>query len=113
MNKIHIWLYIAVAVLIALSANYISAIWASKESKFSSPWLFAIIIVSPFVFITFGLVVSKLGVVVGSGTLDSLLTISTIIMGLFLFHEWSNISLYQYAGIALAVAGIVLMQFHK
>jgi drug/metabolite transporter (DMT)-like permease len=112
MNRVYVWLYIAVAVLVALSANYISAIWAGKESKFSSPWLLAII-VAPFVFITFGLVVSKLGVAIGSGTTDSLLTISAITMGLFLFHERNTISIYQYFGIALAVGGIVLIKMPK
>ena len=101
------------AVFAALSANYISAIWADKENKFSSPWLLAIIIISPFVFITFGLVVSKLGLAVTSGTVDALLTISTILVGLFVFREWGSMSLSQYAGIALAIGGIILMQFNK
>lgn len=113
MSKIQIWFYVAVAVLIALSANYISAIWAGKENKFSSPWLLVVVIISPFVFITFGLVVSKLGVTISSATIDLLLTMGTIFIGLFLFHEWSNLSLYQYLGIALSIGGIVLMQFYK
>lgn len=113
MSKIYVWIYITVAVLIALSANYISVIWASKENKFSSPWLLAVVVISPFVFITFGLVVSKLGVALTSGTVDSLLTVSTILVGLFIFHEWGNLSLYQYTGIVLAIGGIVLMQLNK
>ena len=112
MSKLQTWLYVGVAVLIALLANSISAIWASKENKFSL-WLLLLILISPLVFITFGLVTSKLGVVVSSGTIDSLLTIGTILIGLFLFNEWSSISMYQYAGIVFALIGIVLMQFPK
>ena len=92
---------------VALSANYISAVWAGKENKFSSPWLLAVVLISPLVFITFGLVVSKLGVVVTSATVDSLLTVSTIVVGLVVFQEWSSTSIYQYLGAALAVSGII------
>lgn len=113
MNKIHVWFYIVVAVFVALSANYISTIWASKENKFSSPWFLAVIIISPLVFITFGLVTAKLGLALTSGTVDALLTISTVLVGLFLFHEWNSLSLYQFTGIALSLVGIILMQFHK
>jgi len=112
MNKFQIWLYIISAVVIALTANSISAVWAAKESKFTI-WLLLLIIISPFVFITFGLVTTKLGLAVSSGTIDSLLTISTILVGLFLFKELGNISFYQYFGIAFSVTGIILMQFHK
>ncbi|MFA5933704.1 MAG: hypothetical protein WC795_00560 [Candidatus Paceibacterota bacterium] len=113
MSKIHIWFYIIAAVAIAVSANYISVIWANKENRFSSPWLLAVIFISPFVFITFGLVASKLGLAVSSATIDLLLTVSTVLVGLFVLGEWHSISLYQYFGIALAFGGIILMQFHK
>ncbi|MEK7668997.1 MAG: hypothetical protein AAB350_00180 [Patescibacteria group bacterium] len=112
MGKFQIWFYVISAVLIALAANSISAIWASKENKLTI-WLLLVVIISPFVFITFGLATTKLGLAVSSATVDSLLTISTILVGLFLFHEWSNVSLYQYFGMTLALLGIVLMQFHK
>jgi hypothetical protein len=112
MNKFQIWLYIIGAVAVALTANSISAIWAGKESKFTI-WLLALILISPFVFITFGLVTSKLGVTISSGTVDSLLTISTIIVGLFLFNESGGISIYQYVGIGFSLVGIVLMQITK
>ena len=104
------WLYIIGAVFIALLANSISAVWASKENKFTI-WLLPVIIISPIVFITFGLVTSKLGLTISAATIDSLLVISTILVGLFLFHEWNTISLYQYIGISLAAMGIIFMQF--
>src|SRR3989344_9290231 len=113
MSKFQIWLYVISAVIVAVLANSVSAIWASKEDKFTSLWFLLVIIISPLVFITFGLVTSKLGLAVSSGTIDSLLTISTILVGLFIFHEWNNISLYQYIGIVFTVLGIILMQFQK
>ncbi|MDO8471390.1 MAG: hypothetical protein Q7S49_02170 [bacterium] len=113
MNKLRIWLYIISAVAVAVTANSISTVWASKENKFTSIWFLLLIIISPLVFITFGLVTSKLGLSISSATIDSLLTVATILVGLFVFHEWNNISLYQYIGIFLTISGIVLMQFHK
>jgi multidrug transporter EmrE-like cation transporter len=104
------WIYVAGALLIAVLANSVSAVWASKDEKFSL-WLVAVVLISPLVFITFGLVASRLGVAIGSATIDSLLTLSTIAVGLIIFGEWSKISPYQYLGIALVVIGIFFMQF--
>lgn len=113
MSKLQIWAYTIGAVLIAVLANSISAIWASKEDKFTSIWFLAVLIISPLVFISFGLVTSKLGLSISSATIDSLLTITTILVGLFIFQEWNNISLYQYAGIVLTIIGVILMQIQK
>ncbi len=103
-------IYIVIAVAVALSANSLSAIWAKQDSKLSI-WLLAVVLISPFVFITYGLVTARIGVAVASGTVDALLTISTIMVGLILFKEWDKLSGFQYAGIALSLAGIVLMIF--
>ncbi|MFO0702303.1 MAG: hypothetical protein U0514_00245 [Candidatus Andersenbacteria bacterium] len=105
--------YIAVAVLTALIANSVSAVWASKVNKFVSPWLLVIVVVSPLVFISFGLVAEKLGLSAASATVDVLLTSTTILVGLFFFHEWGNFSMYQLFGMGLALAGIVFMQIRK
>lgn len=112
MSKLHIWIYIIIAVLIALAANSIATVWAGKDSKFTI-WLLALVLISPLVFITFGLVTSKVGLVVSSGTIDSLLTVSTILVGLFIFREWSSISMYQLTGIGFTIVGIILMHIHK
>src|SRR5688572_11891283 len=112
MNKLQIWFYIIGAVLVALAANSTSAVWASKESKINI-WLLVLMILSPIVFITFGLVTSKLGLAVTSGTVDALLTISTILVGLFIFKEWGTLSMYQFLGLGMAFLGIILMQFGK
>ncbi|PIP56002.1 MAG: hypothetical protein CO183_02250 [Candidatus Zambryskibacteria bacterium CG_4_9_14_3_um_filter_42_9] len=113
MNKLEIWFYILGSVSLALLANSVSLIWATNKGGKFSIWLLLLVIISPFVFITFGLVTSKLGLSTGSAIIDSLLTISTILVGLFVFKEWGNVSAYQYAGMLLAVSGIILMQFHR
>lgn len=112
MEKVQTWSYILVAVILALAANSLSAIWAGKQDRMNI-WLLAVVIISPFVFITFGLVTAKVGLTISSATVDSLLTASTIIVGLFLFNEWDNISIQQYIGMGFALTGIVLMQFSK
>lgn|SRR3989338_5676462 len=113
MSKLQIWGYIIGTVIVAIVANSISAIWASKENKFTSIWFLALLVISPLVFITFGFVTSKLGLSVSSATIDSLLTVGTILVGLFLFQEWNSVSWYQYLGIFLAISGIVLMQLNN
>lgn len=113
MDKLITWFYIFVAVLVALVANSVSTIWASKENKFFSPWFFGVVFISPIVFVTFGLVTTKLGLAASSATVDVLLTVTTILVGLLFFHEWGNMSWHQLLGIFLAVTGIVFLQLHK
>jgi hypothetical protein len=112
MEKLYTWLYIALAVAVALTANTVSTIWARDDEKLTL-WLLAIIVISPLVFITFGLVTARTGLVVSSGTIDSLLTISTIVLALFVFQEWSSVSSYQYVGIGFTITGIVLMHIES
>lgn len=113
MEKLTIWAYVFVAVAIAVFGNYLAATWASKDGKVVSLLFLAVVLVSPFVFITFGLVTAKLGVAVGSGTIDSLLTVSTIVLGLLVFKEWHTLSLYQYLGLGSVIIGIVLLQISE
>jgi ABC-type multidrug transport system permease subunit len=76
MKNFAIWVYILGAVTIAVAANSLSTIWAKEEDKLSS-WLLVVILVSPFVYISFGLIASKVGLSIASGVVDSLLTITT------------------------------------
>jgi hypothetical protein len=110
MDKIEAWMLLLVALGVAVLGNYIGATWASKDDKMSL-WLLALLVVSPLVFITFGLLTTRFGVAISSGTLDALLTVSTIFLGLFVFHEWSRLSFLQYSGLVCVLVGITLMQF--
>src|SRR5262249_27706153 len=104
------WGYMAAAVALAALGNYISSIWAADANKMS--WTFAaLLVVSPLVFITFGLVSRRLGLAIAAGTVDALITVSTVLIGLIFLKEWQRVSLVQYIGLGFAVVGIVLMVF--
>jgi multidrug transporter EmrE-like cation transporter len=114
MHKFEIWFYILGSVSIAVLANSIGIIWATDKGGKFSLWLLLLVLISPLVFISFGLTASKLGgLSMGSAIIDSILTISTILVGLVLFKEWGNVSLYQLVGMSFAVCGIILMQLSK
>jgi hypothetical protein len=104
------WFFIVIAVGIAVVANSVSAIWAAGSNKFSI-WLLAIMLISPLVFITYGLITTKLGVARTSGTIDSLLAVSSILVGLILFQEWHKVTLLQFFGMVFVSIGIFLMLF--
>ncbi|MEK7857525.1 MAG: hypothetical protein AAB320_00165 [Elusimicrobiota bacterium] len=99
---------IAGALAIALFANSVSAVWAKQPGKVSWP-LFLMLLSSPLVFVSFGLVTARLGLAVGAGVIDSLLSVSTIAVGLILFREWDKVSSLQYLGMFLAFVGVALM----
>lgn len=109
-EKVEILLYIFAAVAIAVLANYLAAAWAQKDDKWSL-LLVAVVLISPFVFITFGLVTARMGVALGSGTIDSLLTISTVLLGLVVFGEWNRLSQYQYLGLLFVLTGLLVIHF--
>lgn len=111
MDKLTTWAFIALAVAIALGANTIATIWAKSPVTFSY-WLLALIIISPLVFITFGLVTARTGLLVSSGTIDSLLTITTVLLALIAFREWSTVTNTQLAGIGFTLTGIVLLHIN-
>ena len=103
-------LYIIVAVIVAVSANSISAVWASQTNKFSL-WLLAVILISPLVFITYGLVTSRIGLSLASSVIDSMLIVGTVLVGLAVFKEWDKILALQYLGIAVTLVGVCLILF--
>jgi multidrug transporter EmrE-like cation transporter len=104
------WALILLAVGIALAANTVSTKWATTPQLFNQ-WLAPMLALSPLVFITFGLAASRAGLANASATIDSLLTVSTILVGLIFFKEWGQMSLPKAAGILLVVIGIVLMRY--
>ncbi len=95
---------------IAALADSVSVLWVKGESKFSV-YLLILFLLGPLVFITFGLVTTKSGLAVASGMVNSLLVLTSISIGLFVFGEWSRISAFQYVGMIFAITGIALMLF--
>ena len=96
----------------SVAANTISTVWAKGDDRFSI-WLIALFLISPVVFITFGLVTARVGLVVSAGTIDALLTVSTIIIGLFFFKEWSTVTTTQLVGVGFTLTGLVLLHLNK
>jgi hypothetical protein len=112
MANLSSWFSIALAVTIAALANAISAQWAASANKFSL-WLPAMLAISPLVFVTFGQVAAKNGLAIAAGIVDASLVIATMLIGLVLFREWSKVTGGQYLGMALSVAGILLMLYAR
>ena len=110
MANASLWISIGVAVAVAALANSVSAVWASGPNKMSI-WLPAMLALSPLVFVTFGLVAARTGLAVASGTVDTLLTVVTMLIGLVLFREWAKTSALQYLGMVFSLAGVCLMVF--
>lgn len=106
------WIYVLIAVGVALTANAISAKWAG-QSNWVNPWLWPMLMISPIVFVTFGITAARIGLTLGSANIDSLLTIATIMFGLIAFREWKMLSAHQYAGVVFIIVGIVLTQFAR
>ena len=107
-----IWALIAGNIALALTANAVATIWAGQGGR-NWALLAVLVVISPVIFITFGVVSARVGLAVGSAMIDSALTISSILLGLILFGGWRDVTVLQYGGMGLAVAGIVLMQFGK
>lgn len=101
---------IILAVALASLADSVSTLWAQGSSKFSV-YLLLIFLLGPVVFIAFGLVTARVGLAITSGVVNSLLVLSSMCIGLFLFGEWSRLSVMQYVGMAFAIVGIILMLF--
>lgn len=109
--KIYIWALIIVAVAVAVLGNSVSSVWASQENRINI-WLIPLLVVSPLVFLTFGMVTAKLGgLAVTSATIDILLTVCTVAVGLIVFNEWSSVSTQQYIGIFFALLGVILIHW--
>ena len=102
------WFSIAAAVALASLSDSVSALWAQGENKFSI-YFFLLLLLGPLMFISFGLVTSKVGLAIASGVVNSLIVVTSILVGLFFFGEWSKISPSQYVGMVLAIVGTVLM----
>jgi multidrug transporter EmrE-like cation transporter len=110
MDKVTVWFYILLTVGLALFANSVSAVWGEQKDKFKSWWLVPVIILSPLVFVTFGLTANKIGVAISSATIDVILAVSTVFIGLIFFREWKQLSVYQYLGVGMTVIGVIFTQ---
>jgi drug/metabolite transporter (DMT)-like permease len=71
--------------------------------------LLAIVGLSPLVFLSFGYVGSQFGLAKASSLTNTLVVIGPIFVGIFFRGELRQLSAVEVAGMALAVAGILLL----
>ena len=112
-NKLKLFFYIFVTITVSVLGNYVAAIWAAQPDRIYTLWLPALLIVSPLVFITYGITLSRLGVSIGSATIDSLPTLGTVFVGLFIFKEYNVVTEMQMLGIFSLLCGMLLMLIKK
>ena len=93
---------------LAIGANALGTTWAQGGMKPNLAF-FALMLVSPLVFLSFGFVASRMGLASASAIIDTLLTVGTVAAGLIWFGEWQDMSLRSGIGLAFALAGIVVL----
>lgn len=103
-----LWGLICANLVLAVSANALSTHWAISGMRVS-PQLVLVALISPAVFVTFGIVASRMGLAAGSAIIDSLLTVGSVLVGLVIFGEWRALSLMKGAGLLMAITGIAVL----
>jgi multidrug transporter EmrE-like cation transporter len=93
---------------LAIGANAVGTTWAQGGMKANLAFV-AILLISPLVFLSFGFVAARLGLAAASATIDTLLTVGTMLAGLIWFGEWHEMSARSMVGLSLALAGIVVL----
>ena len=96
---------LACAALSTLTDTLGTVWWEQKKT-----WmLLAILALSPLVFLAFGYVGSHFGLAKASSLTNTLVVIGPILVGILFRGELRQLSAVEVAGMALAVAGIVLL----
>lgn len=101
-------LFIAINLALAIGANAAGTTWAQAGLRINGTFLVTLVL-SPLVFLTFGFVASRMGLAPASATIDTLLTIGSVLVGLVWFGEWSQMTPRHLAGLGLAISGVVLL----
>lgn len=66
-------------------------------------------ILPPLTYMIFGVVNAKIGLAIGSGSINCMNLLGTMLVGLIALNEWKKVSPGQYGGMASSTAGLVLM----
>ena len=69
-------------------------------------------ILPPLTYMIFGVVNAKIGLAIGSGSINCMNLLGTMLVGLIALNEWKKVSPGQYGGMASSAAGLVLMLFY-
>lgn len=105
-------IYTIIAVATSVLGNAIAINWALQPDKISTFWFPLLLISAPLVFLVFGLLVAKNGLSLSSAIVDSVTTVSTILLGLFWFREVYSLTELNLLGLTLIGLGVILMQLN-
>ena len=100
------WLVVFVCAALSTLADTLGTVWWEQKKMWV---LVAVIGVAPFVFLSFGYVGSHFGLAKASSLTNTLVVIGPIFVGIFFRGELRQLSTVELAGMALAVAGIILL----
>ena len=100
------WSAVLACAALSTIADTLGTTWWEQKKLWM---LLAIVGLSPLVFLTFGYVGSQFGLAKASSLTNTLVVIGPILVGIFLRGELRQLSAVEVAGMALAVAGIILL----
>jgi multidrug transporter EmrE-like cation transporter len=100
------WLMVLVCAGLSTLADTLGTAWWEQKNM---GMLLAIAVIAPFVFLAFGYVGSHFGLAKASSLTNTLVVIGPILVGIIFRGELRQLSTVELAGMAMAVAGIVLM----
>ena len=100
------WSAVLACAALSTLADTLGTVWWEQKK----PWiLFAVLGISPLVFLAFGYVGSHFGLAKASSLTNTLVVIGPILVGIVLRGELRQLSAVELAGMGLAVAGIALL----
>jgi len=100
------WSAVLACAALSTLADTLGTVWWEQKK----PWiLFAVLGISPLVFLAFGYVGSHFGLAKASSLTNTLVVLGPILVGILLRGELRQLSAVELAGMGLAVAGIALL----
>ena len=100
------WFAVLACATLSTLADTLGTVWWEQKRTLI---LWAVLGISPLVFLAFGYVGSQFGLAKASSLTNTLVVIGPILVGIFFRGEFRQLRPLEMAGIALAVAGIVLL----
>ena len=100
------WSAVLACAALSTLVDTLGTVWWEQKKTWI---LLAILGISPLVFLAFGYVGSHFGLAKASSLTNTLVVIGPILVGILFRGELRQLSLVELLGMALAVAGIVLL----
>jgi hypothetical protein len=104
------WFAVFACAALSTLADTLGTVWWEQKSF---GLLFAILGLSPLVFLAFGYVGCHFGLAKASSLTNTLVVMGPILVGILFRGELRQLSAVELAGMAMALAGIVLLTFFR